>query len=292
MMRHCGVIGRTLKHSISAVFQQAAFDACHLDVLYHAWELEPDAVAPHVAQLRRDGFLGTNVTIPYKLSVLSYVDEQDPLVAQVGAANTIVSHEGRLAAFNTDVGGFAKALREDLGTVAQEQRVLLLGAGGAARAVAVALLRDGAHSIIICARGAARAHELATTLDDARVQTAEWRERDLHELVRGATLIVNATPLGMLGELQEATPLPDLELQPQAFVFDLVANPLETRLMREAASVGARVVGGLPMLIYQGAESFELWTGIPAPLTVMRAAAEEHMRARDHWISEPANHRR
>ena len=274
MTRVCGVIGQSLRHSISAVFQQAAFDALRLDVRYHAWELAPEALAAHLERLTRPDALGSNVTIPYKLAVLPYLARRDPLVEQVGASNTLVNEGGQLAGYNTDVGGFLRALREDGGFDPAGTEALLLGAGGAARAVAVALLGAGISRLWLANRRRGRADDLAATLRNGRVTVLAWHSLEFRAVLAAAPLVINATPAGMLGAGVDATPLPEPKLAANALVFDLIANPLETRLMREARQAGARVLGGLPMLVYQGAESFQLWAGLPAPIDVMRLAAD------------------
>jgi shikimate dehydrogenase len=279
--RVCGVIGQSLRHSISAVFQQAAFDTLGLDVYYHAWELAPEALAVHLARLTQPDALGSNVTIPYKLAVLPYLARRDPLVEQIGASNTLVNEDGQLAGYNTDVGGFLRALRDDGGFDPVGADVLLLGAGGAARAVAVALLGAGVGRLWLANHHRRRADDLAAALGNDRVTVLAWHSLEFQAVLAEAPLVVNATPAGMLGAGVDATPLPEPLLAANALVFDLVANPLETRLMREARQAGARVLGGLPMLVYQGAESFQLWTGQPAPIDVMRQAAERTM-AKDH----------
>lgn len=279
MTRVCGVIGQSLRHSISAVFQQAAFDALGLDVSYHAWELAPDELTGHLARLRQPDALGSNVTIPYKLAVLPFLAQRDGLVDKVGAANTLVNEQGSLTGHNTDVGGFLRALSTDGAFDPTGTEALLLGAGGAARAVAVALLTAGVTRLWIANRHRQRADELAAALSSARVSVLPWHSPAFNAVLASAPLVVNATPAGMLGSGAELTPLPEPRLATGAFVFDLVANPRETRLMREARQAGARVLGGLPMLVYQGAEAFELWTGRPAPVAVMRQAAERAMAA-------------
>lgn len=273
MTRVCGVIGQSLRHSISAAFQQAAFDALDLDVRYHAWELAPAALAGHLARLQQPDALGSNVTIPYKLAVLPFLARRDILVDEVGAANTLVNEHGTLAGYNTDVGGFLRALRTDGAFDPASSEALLLGAGGAARAVAVALLGAGVRHLWIANRHRQRADDLAAALVNGRVTVLPWHSPAFHAVQASTPLIINATPAGMLGSGVDLTPLPEPRLAPASFVFDLVANPRETRLMREARQAGARVLGGLPMLVYQGAESFQHWTGLPAPVDVMQKAA-------------------
>lgn len=277
MTRVCGVIGQSLRHSISAVFQQAAFDALGLAVHYHAWELAPEALPGHLERLRRDDALGSNVTIPFKVAVLPYLAWRDPLVEQVGAANTLVNDQGRLAGYNTDVGGFLRALRGDGAYDPAGGEALLLGAGGAARAVAVALLGAGVTRLWLANRRLPRAAELAAALANDRITVLAWHSFQFYAVLATMPLVINATPAGMLGRDIDATPLPDARLAAGALVFDLVANPVDTRLMREARLAGARTLGGLPMLVYQGAESFQHWTGRPAPVAVMRQAAERAM---------------
>lgn len=277
MTRVCGVIGQSLRHSISAVFQQAAFDALALKVRYHAWELAPEELGGHLARLRQQDALGSNVTIPYKLAVLPFLARRDGLVDEVGAANTLVNEQGTLTGYNTDVGGFLRALRTDGAFDPTRTEALLLGAGGAARAVAVALLGAGVTRLWIANRHRQRADELVAALMNARATVLPWHSPEFNAVLADTPLIVNATPAGMFGKGVDQTPLPEPRLAAGSFVFDLVANPRETRLMREARQAGARVLGGLPMLVYQGAESFELWTGRPAPIAVMRQAAERTM---------------
>ncbi|HEY8743679.1 MAG TPA: shikimate dehydrogenase, partial [Chloroflexota bacterium] len=246
------------------------------------WELAPEALAGHLARLTQPDALGSNVTIPYKLAVLPYLARQDPLVERVGASNTLVNEHGHLVGYNTDVGGFLRALREDGGFDSAGAEVLLLGAGGAARAVAVALLGAGVKRLWLANRHRQRANDLASALGDDRMTMLAWHSVDFQAILAAVPLVVNATPAGMLGAGVDTTPLPEPNLAAQALVFDLIANPLETRLMREARQAGARALGGLPMLVYQGAESFQLWTGLAAPIDVMRLAAERAMAKADH----------
>jgi shikimate dehydrogenase len=283
MTRICGVIGRTLSHSISAAFQQAAFDALDMDVRYQAWELPPEALGQHLNRLRRPEALGCNVTIPYKLAVLPYLARRDALVDRVGAANTLGTEGGRLAGSHSD---FLRALRGDGAFDPAGAGAVLLGAGGAARAVAVALLSAGVERLWLSNRHRLRADELAAVLASRRVAVLDWHSPECLAVVADVSLVVNATPAGMLGSNVDVTPLPEPRLTPGALVVDLVANPLETRLVREARAAGARVLGGLPMLVYQGAESFQHWTGRPAPVEVMRHAAAAAMAGRGYGAAE------
>lgn len=282
--RYAGLIGYPLGHSVSPALQQAAFDRHGLPVRYCAWETPPAALADRVAQLREARVLGANVTVPHKQAVIELLDEVDREAAFLGAVNTIVNRGGRLIGFNTDVGGFLRALREDLGCDPRGKAALLLGAGGAARAVAYALAREGARALTIVNRRAQRAENLArdmaSTAAGTDIAAAAWEERALAGIAAGCDLIVNATTLGMWhGEAEGHSPLPAELIPSSASVFDLVYNPPDTPLLVEARRAGARAVNGLPMLVYQGADSFTLWTGLPAPVEEMAAAARSALAA-------------
>jgi shikimate dehydrogenase len=224
------------------------------------------------------------VTIPYKQLVLPLLDAVDSTATTVGAVNTIVHRAGRLEGFNTDVGGFVEALRRESGTTLTSHRVVVLGAGGAARAVVAAALRERATSLIVGARRPEQAQTLADDFrhsglgDVAILKTVSLSTEDaaLNEAVRSSDVVVNATPAGTLHRSeQDEMPIdPDL-LHAEQLVVDLVYNPLETPLLRAARKRGARTLNGLPMLVYQGAMAFERWTGRDAPVELMRRIAEE-----------------
>jgi shikimate dehydrogenase len=198
---------------------------------------------------------------------------------RTGAVNTIVRRDGRLEGHNTDIIGFATALREHGGFDAHAARALVLGAGGAARAVIDALLRDGADRIDLWNRTPERADALVGALSPLRRQLHVVKD-DVGSAAAAADLIVNCTTLGMAGSPDAArSPLSEGEIPARAFVFDIVANPLETPLLARARARGCRTLGGLAMLVRQGAAAFELWTGRPAPLAVMFAAARGAMQA-------------
>jgi shikimate dehydrogenase len=278
--QYAGVIGHPLKESLSPVFQQAAFDHLGLDVRYEAWPTPEPELAARMDTLRAPYMLGANVTIPHKQTALALLDETDELCRRVGAVNTIVSEDGRLYGFNTDVGGFSRALSHDGGVHPAGARVVVAGAGGAARAVAIALIEGGAASITFINRTFPRAGDLVRELAPQARGTELHALPDVHASWRAALLscrlLINCTSAGMAGTSQEKdSPVPSDLIPSGALVFDLIYRPVKTPLMKAAEERGARVVGGLPMLIYQGAESFALWTGREAPLEVMFAAAKK-----------------
>jgi shikimate dehydrogenase len=278
MTKYAGVIGYPLKQTLSPAFQQAAFDHLGLDVRYEAWPTADDRLADTVQGLRAPDRLGANVTIPHKGAVVPLLDEVDDLPRRVGAVNTIVNRDGKLHGHNTDVGGFLRALREDGRFDPAGARVLVAGAGGAARAVAVALIQAEASSVTFISQ----AFHLATKLVEDL--TSHAGGTNLHALpdiytswmasAISCRLLINCTPVGMAGTQEEKeSPVPSEAIPAGALVFDLVYQPMKTPLMAAAEERGASALGGLPMLVYQGAESFRLWTGLEPPLDVMFKAA-------------------
>ena len=276
MLKYLGVIGYPLTRSLSPAFQQAALDHLRLDVEYQAWPTPEDALATRIATMRSPTVLGGNVTIPHKEAVLPLLDEVDPLADRIGAVNTIVNREGRLYGYNTDAVGFMRALREDGGFEPAGRRVVIAGAGGAARAVVAALLEAGTRSITVINRTLSRANRLVADMAEfARASElralpemyASWAA-----VMNSCDLLINCTSAGSSGS-EEESPGPIGLIRPSMLVYDLIYHPAKTRLMAAARQVGASVLGGLPMLVYQGAASFELWTGQEAPLDIMFQAA-------------------
>jgi shikimate dehydrogenase len=243
----------------------AAFRELGLDWIYVACEVAPGAVDAAFAGVRALGFGGVSVTIPHKAAALEAVDEVTDAARAIGAVNTVgPTAGGRLRGDNTDGAGFLASLADE-GFDPAGRTCAVLGAGGAARAVVHALAGAGAAEIVVINRTPARV-EAAAALAGAAGRVGSAAD------VVGADLIVNATPLGLAGSAEELPVDPEL-LREGQLVVDLVPNPAVTPLMRVAGERGAGVAGGLGMLVHQGALAFELWTGRPAPLGVMRAAA-------------------
>ena len=280
MTKYVGVIGYPAQQSLSAVFQQAAFSHLGLDLRYEVWATPAERLAEVVQGLRAPDRLGANVTIPHKEAVLPLMDETDEVARRVAAVNTIVNRQGRLHGHNTDVGGFLRALREDGGFDPAGRRAVIAGAGGAARAVAVALCEAGARTVTVMNRTPDRAAKLVsdlreaaghTVLDSLPAEGAAW-----WSALGGGDLLVNCTSVGSAGSAEESeSPVPVDVIHPGLLIYDLIYRPAETLLMATARARGAQVLGGLPMLIYQGAESFRIWTGLEAPIDIMFAAARK-----------------
>ena len=265
MSARLGIIGHPVAHSLSPAIQGAALRAAGVDATYERWDTPHAALPARIAALRAPDCLGANVTIPHKQNVLALLDEVPPLAAGIGAVNTVVNDGGRLSGHNTDGGGFVAALRE-AGFEPGGKRFLLVGAGGAARGIAFALREAGAASIAVSNRTAARAETLAAAVGAEAVPfDAPPAPYDC---------VVNCTSAGMHGSGAEDTlPCDPAAAGPATLVVDIVYAPEETPLLRAAREAGLPVLGGLPMLIHQGALAFELWTGRPAPLDAMREAA-------------------
>ena len=280
--RVLGVIGDPIEHTSSPAMHNAALEALGLDFVYVPFHVRPDQLPRALAGMRGLGIRGLNVTVPHKQAVIEHLDEVSPEAEAIGAVNTIINEGGRLRGHNTDVHGVLESLRCDAGLDSLPSRVVLLGAGGAARAILFGLLqRPEVESVQLLNRTVERAEELATDLDvgGGRISVAALDDEGRGVEIAAADLVINSTSVGM-------TPHPDRSplgernrFRPGMTLLDIVYNPPTTRLMRQAEEAGARAVNGLGMLAYQGAGSFELWTGEAPPVEVMKAAALERLAA-------------
>jgi shikimate dehydrogenase len=269
--RSAFLIGHPLGHSLSPVFHNAAFHAAGIDAAYALRDVLPDDLAATVAALRAGDVYGANVTVPYKRDVLPMLDTISDDAAALGAVNTIVNDAGRLTGLNTDVPGFAADVRAQ-GIAVVGQQVVMLGAGGAARGVAAALVSMDAARLIIANRTRERALAIQHQYP-ASVTATGITQHDLAAALPAAALLVNATSVGLHGD-ETPTAADALAHLPQsAVVYDLIYRP--TALLRAAQARGLRAVDGLGMLIHQGALAWEAWTGRAAPLDVMWQAARQ-----------------
>ena len=279
MTKRAGVIGSPLGHTVSPAMFKAAFAAAGIDGAYEAWDTAPDVLEGRVNSLRGADFLGANVTIPHKQAVLPFLDGASETATKAGAVNTIVHTDGKLIGHNTDVAGFARSLREDAKFDAKGKRTMILGAGGASRAVALALVEAGAAVIFVIGRQPRKTEGVVLAMkpltpSGTTISWAYWGDGSYLRSLKEADLIVNCTPIGVSGsEHAGQSPLAAELIEPRTLVFDLVYNPAETPLMAAAKSRGAKAVSGLGMLVYQAAESFKLWTAKDADTGAMLAAA-------------------
>jgi shikimate dehydrogenase len=280
------VLGWPVGHSVSPAMHNAGFAALGLPYRYHAFPVPGGQLAGALAGVRSLGFAGVNLTIPHKEAALPLLDEVDSFAAAVGAVNTVVQRDGRLLGYNTDGPGFVAALAQG-GITAAGRRVVILGAGGAARAITAALSQAGAASVTVLARRPEQAVAVArlTRLGTAAGQGLPWFAETPDSSGRpplsphaaaalgNADMVVNCTPAGLTPNVDE-TPLPHLDLLPaHAAVVDTLFNPRPTRLLREAAARGLTVQDGLGMLVQQGALAWVHWFGQPGPVDILYAAA-------------------
>lgn len=289
MTRLFGVIGSPIGHSLSPAMHSAAFKALKMDAVYSPFDVPPAHLRPMLRALVLSGVEGLNVTVPLKEAILPLLDAVDPAAKAIGAVNTVVVRNHRTTGYNTDIIGFHRALVEDTGFDPRGKRILVVGAGGAAKAVACALLRLEPAGIGITDRINAKARQLAKLL--LRLARAgswcpprgmaasgcaaiPWRPR-MSNVLEGVDLLVNATPVGM--KPADPTPIELAGLRREAVVYDLIYHR-KTKLIQQARLRGCVASGGLPMLLYQGAESFRLWTRRRPPIAVMRRALERAVK--------------
>jgi len=281
-----GLIAWPVGHSVSPPMHNAAFEALGLNWRYVPLPVALSQVENAVRGAAALGFRGVNVTVPHKQAVLPALDVVAPDAAQFGAVNTIVidrDADGRpaITGHNTDYQGFLGSLRQG-GFEPAGKSAVVVGAGGAGRAVVFGLLQANARDVLVLDTQPQQAQSLLTDLggDGAPLRTAPLSTETLVESARAAELLVNATPVGMSPRI-DASIWPDAVSFPAYLtVFDLVYNPQETQLLRQARAAGAAAIDGLDMLVRQGAIAFELWTGQPAPFDVMRAACERALGQR------------
>ncbi|BCA55585.1 Shikimate dehydrogenase [Nitrospira sp. KM1] len=271
----CGIIGNPVEHSLSPAIHNAAFQKLGLNMVYLAWRVE--SIKEALQGLRALGnFRGASVTIPHKVAAMPFLDHVDPTARHIGAINTIVSDGGMLTGYNTDATGALHALNRQ-GISTKNETVTLLGSGGAARAIAFALTM-GAQVGRLYLLGIEE-KERVTLADDVRSKTstnvidAYLDEAVLIRILPETRVLIHCTPVGMTPKVGKTCVPPQL-LHPNLTVMDIVYNPRETQLLRDARHAGCRTVEGLDMFLYQAVAQFELWTGRSAPADVMRAVLE------------------
>ena len=276
-MRKSGILGYPLGHSISPSFQNAAFANLRIEATYEAWPVDPVWLPERVKALRQSDVLGANVTIPYKELVMPLLDEIDDWALKIGSVNTIVNRSGLLVGYNTDTVGFIRAISEYGNYEPSGQDVLLIGAGGAARAAAHALIETKVNTLWIANRTYERAKRLADEFSGiGKVKLIELDGAEFGKSASSVSLIVNSTSLGMKHTSEaHIDPLEGVIIEGSDLVNDMVYNPLDTPMLINAKTAGVKTLSGLPMLVLQGAASFELWTGKEAPIDVMFSAARQ-----------------
>ena len=275
----CGVIGNPVEHSLSPAIHNAAFRKLSLNYVYLAWKV--DAIGDAIKGLRALGnFRGASVTIPHKVSAVPFLDDVESTARHIGAINTIVAEQGRLIGYNTDATGALRALREG-GVPLAGRRIVMLGSGGAARAIAFALAAgSGADKITLLGVDDKERAALASDLrskSNVAIGDAFLDDSTLGRTIPEAQILIHCTPVGMSPKA-DATCVPATLLHPDLAVMDIVYNPRATRLLKDAERAGCKTIPGLEMFLNQAVAQFELWTGRPAPVEVMRVVLESRFQ--------------
>jgi len=273
--KYIGLLGYPLGHSISPAMQNAAFESRDVNYLYIPIELKKEDLEHVVKAMPKMNFAGFNVTIPYKIEIMKFLDEIDDLAKSIGAVNTVAIKDGKLRGYNTDGIGFLRSMEDELSLSADGRNILILGSGGAARAISMTLAMNKANRIYICNRTYERAEGLVKDINDKYGNVAisiPMVKEKMEYAVNDAEILINTTCVGTYPNIDE-TPIDKEILKGHLAVCDVVYNPRKTKLLQDAEKLGCKTMSGLGMLIYQGAEAFEIWTGAKAPVDTMSAAA-------------------
>jgi shikimate dehydrogenase len=276
-----GVFGDPVEHSLSPEMQNAALKHCKIDMQYARFHILPDELREALGLIRKLEFIGVNLTIPHKISGLELLDVADENAKRVGAVNVVKVEGGKLRGLNTDGRGFARAIREEFSVDLRDLRVMLLGAGGAARAIALQCAKENCERLVIANRSFEKAQKLADELRDfftgpkvlgpvARLQAIALEEAAIRFQIGNVDLVVNTTPVGL--NRGDASPIPARLLAPHLMIYDTIYSAERTPLLSAAVEAGARGANGLSMLLHQGALAFEIWFQREAPIDVMRKA--------------------
>ncbi|NHI92685.1 MAG: shikimate dehydrogenase [Candidatus Lokiarchaeota archaeon] len=263
------LIGNPVEHSMSPKMHTMAFKEIKMDAVYLATKVENDKVKEAIDSIKALNLLGANVTVPHKVAVMNHIDEIDPIARDIGAVNTIINENGKLYATNTDGLGFIRSMK-DAGIKLKDIKAVMIGAGGVARAIAFYLLQE-IDSLKLTDIKNEVSKELLLKLKERygdRVEKFDLTIENLEKELKNANLLINCTPVGMHPNVNK-TPIPKEFLRKDLVVFDAVYNPLETLLLKNAKAVGAIVISGVKMFVYQGVEAFERWTKKKAPVELM-----------------------
>ncbi|GLB58282.1 shikimate dehydrogenase [Cytobacillus sp. NCCP-133] len=267
MKKLFGVIGDPIEHSMSPSMHNELFQVYGINANYHAFHVKKENLSDAVKGFKALGFAGFNVTVPHKEAIIPLLDELDPLAKAIGAVNTVVNENGNLKGFNTDGSGFVKGLLERI-SMLSEKKVLIIGAGGAARAIYFTMAKEGPGLLDICNRTVTKANLIVKDCPyqvTARALNIEEAEHQLEIY----DLIIQTTPIGMAPDI-ERSPISIHKLKSGSFVSDIIYNPLETKLLREAGNKGAEIQNGLDMFVHQGALAFKKWNGIVPDIKRMK----------------------
>jgi len=260
-----GVIGENIENSLSPLLHNQIILKHSLNFRYLPFQVAETDLGEAIQSIRALNIRGVNITFPYKEKAIEFLDEVEESARRIGAVNTIVNNKGNLTGYNTDVIGFKKTFQEVGKFTIKKKKAVILGAGGAARAVIYSLLEEGIEEISIFNRTLEKTEKIkqgfSPFFPESNINIFSFEQNTLKDKIKEANLLVNATSVGMASQLDN-TPLPDEKLfHPDLLVYDLIYHPAKTFFLRQAERVGAKIINGLPMLVYQGIESFYLWTG-------------------------------
>jgi shikimate dehydrogenase len=276
-----GVLGDPVAHSLSPQMQNAALKSCKIDMQYARFQISPDDLQSALELIRQLNFVGVNLTTPHKVAASKLMDEVDDNTTRIGAINTVRVDNAKLRGYNTDGEGFARAVRQEFAVDLRDLRVMILGGGGVARAIALQCARENCERLVIANRTFATGQKLAEELREyfagprvlgpvPRLQAIPWEEAAIRFQIAHLDLIVNATLLGL--NRSDPSPIPARLLAPHLMVYDTVYREGRTALVAAALEAGARSANGLAMLLYQGGLAFEIWFEREAPIEAMREA--------------------
>jgi shikimate dehydrogenase len=277
-----GILGYPVIHSVSPQMHNAAYTKLGLNYCYLPISVKPEDLERVLEGIRILGFAGVNVTIPHKEAVVTHLDEVTKIARLIGAVNVILIQEGHLIGYNTDGPGFIDSLREDAGFEVAGKRAVVLGAGGGAKSVALMLAQDGVKNLVISDLIYEKAENLCEYINShfgIAPYACPSKSNELRKLIGSCNLLVNATPVGMHPKVNECPIEDDYIIPGSAVVYDLVYNPLETKLLKLAKKNGAKAVSGIGMLIRQGALAFSLFTEQEAPVSLMKEAALKALKS-------------
>lgn len=277
--RLIGLLGYPLRHSLSPLMQNRAFELTGLNCLYLPIEIENTDYIELLAGMKKMNFIGFNITIPGKVDIIQHLDAIDPLAEKIGSVNTVKIVDGRMIGYNTDGEGFVSSLTSETECVVSDSRFLILGAGGACRAIAMTLADRNAKKIVIANRTFTKARKLCDEIN-SRISNCcipvELTTQELEQNMPYVNVLVNTTNIGLYPNV-DSTPIEDRLLRKDLLVADIIYNPIKTKLLIEADKIGCLTLSGIGMFINQGAEAFKIWTGKDAPIGEMRNIVEQFL---------------
>ena len=268
-----GLLGFPLKHSRSPHMHNSAFEKLELDYAYLAFEVEEGFLEEGLNAMKTFNAKGFNVTMPHKEKVIEFLDEVSEDAKIIGSVNTVLNDNGKLIGYNTDGRGFVKALEES-NVEYKGKKIVMVGAGGAAKAVAVQLAFDGAKEVVIMNRTLSKAEDIMNSINGniptSGARALEFDEVILKEELKDSAILVNCTPIGMKNTIEQCIVSNKDTLHKDLFVADIIYDPLQTKLMSTAEELGCKTMNGINMMIYQGALAFRIWTGEEMPIKYIK----------------------